>query len=224
MGREPRRVEDCPHRSGPDPGAECGLLRQIAGVAVPVARDACEACCRAFPPSPDELNPVVASLLYDVSSRIIARGGVAGCDRPRAEELNRFAALSVPTEEDCRDVPEGQALARIIPTPRHRSGPDVRAWSVGVTTAPRAVPTLTDCLASLAKAGWDRPRLFVDGDVAIPPDFAHLPRTDRRPQIGAWPNYYLALAELLMREPEADAYLLVQDDALFANLDLRAYL
>jgi hypothetical protein len=228
MGREPRRVEDCPHRSGPDSGARCGLLGQIAGVEVPVARDACEACCRAFPPSEDELNPVVASLLYDVSSRIIARGGVAGCDRARAEELNRLAAQSVPTEDDARDVLEARAevavLDRIVPAPRRRSGPNVRAWSVGVTTAPRAVPTLADCLASLAKAGWDRPRLFIDGDAAIPEAFAHLPRTDRRPQIGAWPNYYLALGEMLMRDPGADAYMLIQDDALFANLDVRAYL
>ncbi len=86
------------------------------------------------------------------------------------------------------------------------------------------MPTLADCLASLAKAGWDRPRLFVDGDVTVPAAAAHLPRTDRRPQIGAWPNYYLALGELLMRDPEADAYMIVQDDSLFADFDVRDYL
>ncbi len=243
MGRDPRRVEDCPHRRpldavGDPSAALCGLLERVTDVddrgLCRVDRDACEACCREFPPSADDLNPVVASLLYALTSRIADRGGVAGCDRPRAEELNRWAALSIPTEEDCRDAPSGLApapdvggpatLDRIIPAPRHRAGPQVRTWSVGVTTAPRGVPTLADCLASLAKAGWDRPRLFVDGDVAVPPEFAHLPQTDRQPVIGAWPNYYLALAELLMREPEADAYMIVQDDSLFADFGVRDYL
>ncbi|HEY2157755.1 MAG TPA: hypothetical protein VGH33_19150 [Isosphaeraceae bacterium] len=229
-----RRVEDCSYRRpSAEADARCGLLARLTGVAdassCTVGRDACEACCRGFPPSEDDLNPVVASLLYDLSSRIVDRGGVAGCDRDRAVELNRWAAQSVPTEEDCRDAPPGldaggSTLDRIVPAPRRRSGPDVRSWSVGVTTAPRAVPTLADCLASLAAAGWKSPRLFVDGDVAIPEAFAHLPRTDRRPQIGAWPNYYLALGELLMRDPEADAYMIVQDDSLFAGFDIRGYL
>jgi len=43
--------------------------------------------------------------------------------------------------------------------------------------------------------------------------------------VGAWPNYYLALAELLMRQPHADAYLMAQDDAVFyGRQDVRAYL
>jgi hypothetical protein len=45
------------------------------------------------------------------------------------------------------------------------------------------------------------------------------------PEVGAWSNYYLAMVELLMRAPEADAILLVQDDVLFYDRqDLRGYL
>lgn len=236
MGRDGRRVEDCPHRlpiAGDGPSSACcGLVRGMSGVEDPglarAGRDACEACCRSFPPTESELNPVVASLLYGLSTAIMERGGVAGCDRPRAEALNRRAVVNLPAEDDYREAPPGfvaaASLDEVLPPPARRSGSRVRSWAVGVTTAPRAVPTLGECLASLAGAGWDRPRLFVDGDVAIPPDFDRLPRTDRSPRIGAWPNYYLALAELLMREPEADAYMIVQDDTLFAGYDIRDYL
>jgi hypothetical protein len=246
MGRIERPVEECPHRCPVSLGdgkglARCGLLATITGVDDPhltcVRYDGCAACSRSFPPSVDELNPVVASLLYDLSSRIIERGGVAGCHVLRARELNRKAAGMLPTEEDLHEAPPGsgrpagqasaapESLFEIIPPPSRRTGPQVKRWAVGVTTAPRQVPTLVETLASLASAGWDRPRLFVDGPVAIPEEFAGLPRTSRDPLMGAWPNYYLSLAELLMREPRADAYLLVQDDVRFATeLPIRDYL
>jgi hypothetical protein len=59
----------------------------------------------------------------------------------------------------------------------------------------------------------------------MPARFSDLPVTLREPRIGAWPNYYLALGELFMRDPDADAYLLIQDDSLFfAHAGLRVYL
>lgn len=91
-------------------------------------------------------------------------------------------------------------------------------WAVGITTAPREVPTLDRCLESLQRAGWQQPRLFVDGRIDRPYD---LPVTLRDPAVGAWPNYYLALMELLQREPDADALMVVQDDAVFYD---RVYL
>jgi hypothetical protein len=233
-----RRVEECLFRR-PLPGetmrAYCGLLANILGMddesLCRVQRDVCEACCRSFPPSAEAMNPVVASMVYERSSQIARQGGVPGCDLGRAEELLRRAQRDIPSEDDCADVAPSRVdggplrVAQIIPTPRHRSGPPIRNWAVGVTTAPRGVATLGLCLESLVRAGWPPARLFVDGEVAIPEVFANLPRTLREPRIGAWPNYYLALAELLMRNPEAEAYLLVQDDSLFCeDGDLREYL
>jgi hypothetical protein len=239
MPQTARQVEDCSYRlplaEGETEIACCGLLEQITGVVdtslCRVRRDACLACCGSFHPNAVEINPIIASLLYGLSTEIMRRGGVEGCDRRKAELVNRFAAEYVPSEADCVDTPAGTeipsssaTLDQIIPAPARRSGHRVRRWAVGVTTAPRPVPTLERCLASLAEAGWDRPRLFSDGEVEIPSRFVSLPRTDRIPQLGAWPSYYLALAELLMREPEADAFLMVQDDVLFADFDVRAYL
>jgi hypothetical protein len=181
------------------------------------------------------LNPVVASLLYQAASEIVKLGGVAGCDRQRSEELIRLAVANLPCDEDLQDRSpadvagparsRSRSFEQLIPRPKHRSGSPVRTWAVGVTTAPREAPTLLECLTSLSRAGWPAPRLFVDGPVPIPDEFADLPRTHREPRLGAWPNYYLALTELLMREPSADAYMIVQDDTLFSSLSgLRVYL
>jgi hypothetical protein len=130
----------------------------------------------------------------------------------------------------CRDWaevpgPGPEPLARLIPAPAPRRGPMVQKWAVGVTTAPRRQETLSWCLDSLFRAGWDAPRLFIDSRIEIASRFAHLPVTLREPAVGAWPSYYLGLAELLLREPAADAYLMVQDDALFYDREnLREYL
>ena len=52
-----------------------------------------------------------------------------------------------------------------------------------------------------------------------------LPVTLRQPSVGAWPNYYLALQELLCRHPDADAVMIVQDDACcYDRENLREYL
>ncbi|HUY88401.1 MAG TPA: hypothetical protein VMV10_06685 [Pirellulales bacterium] len=96
----------------------------------------------------------------------------------------------------------------------------VQSWAVGVTTAPRREPTLARCLKSLAEAGWNEPRLFAEPSVETP---ANLPTSRRDVQLGAFPNWYLGLTELVLREPLADAYLMCQDDVLLAA-SLRAYL
>jgi hypothetical protein len=116
-------------------------------------------------------------------------------------------------------------LIELIPCREGRQGTPVRKWAVGVTTAPRAVPTVDWSLDSLIRAGWDSPRVFQDAPVPLSARSADLPATVRATAIGAWPNYYLGLIELLLREPDADAFLMVQDDALFYDRqDLRSYL
>ena len=80
---------------------------------------------------------------------------------------------------------------------------------------PRRRPTLEWTLDSLARAGWKQARLFVDSAVTLPGRYADYPVTYREPKLGIWPNFYLGLTELVMRDPHADAYLMVQDDVIF---------
>jgi hypothetical protein len=148
--------------------------------------------------------------------------------RRRAEQLLDIDAQQVvPHEQRAALAPQqaGATLREILPLPRLRSGSVVQQWAVGVTTAPRRQATLEKCLDSLSRAGWPRPVLLADGRVAVPEPFRSLPAASRDEPLGAWPHYYLSLTELLMREPLADAYMLVQDDALFfAGENVREYL
>jgi hypothetical protein len=97
-------------------------------------------------------------------------------------------------------------------------------WACAVTTCPERRKSLGRTLASL-KAGGFAPRLFVDGD----PDGASwqrelsCPVTCRDVAARTAANWTLALAELLLRRPDADAYAVFQDDLLCVR-NLRAYL
>jgi hypothetical protein len=229
-------VEACRRRAGvrADGGREwasCALVGEITGLPprfCQVERAACEACCLSFVPTAEKPNPVVASLVYEAARRVIAEGGVPECTVGRAEGLRAASADHVPVVDLEVEPPPAPAepdgpLASLIPPPTRRHGA-VRSWAVGVTTAPRRRPTLEACLESLARAGWDEPVLFLDA-VDAPGRFAHLPGTARDVRVGAWPNYCLGLWELLLRRPDADAFLMVQDDALFTDRgDVRGYL
>jgi len=236
-GLTPQTPETCRYRK-PDSAAgagaaECGLLKELladlAGASPQVELPDCEACCRSFPPSPSALNPVISSLLYGRAHDLLQSGCVSA-GQALARRAERFLdivasgppATTNPASIDARFSP---SLLDLLPFPRRRCGPVVRHWAVGVTTAPRRQATLERCLDSLVRAGWPRPVLLADGSVAIAERFRCLPSTCRDEPVGAWPHYYFAMTELLMREPLADAYMLVQDDALFFDREnVREYL
>lgn len=97
-------------------------------------------------------------------------------------------------------------------------------WSYGVTTVPqrRDDGTLAKTLKSLAAAGFDRPRLFVDGAAGGFEEFG-LDVTYRWPLVRVFGNWVLSMWELYLRQPSADRYAIFQDDALFCS-NLRPYL
>jgi hypothetical protein len=96
-------------------------------------------------------------------------------------------------------------------------------WAYGVTTVPiRRDDLLVRTLTSLRNAGFDRPRLFVDGPPGTHDDLS-LPVAYRGEQVRTFGNFYLALLELLIREPTADRYAVFQDDLVIYN-NARAYL
>jgi hypothetical protein len=99
----------------------------------------------------------------------------------------------------------------------------IRRWAVGLTTAPRAAPTLERTLKSVAAAGWSELRIFAEPGSEIPVGPAHVSVTWRESTVGAWPNWWLGLAELYQRDPQADAYLMLQDDLVCCR-NVRSYL
>ena len=237
---KPPTVSSCRHRSNVSTAADgvetasCALVRAVIAAEDDawhrVRRDACKACCRSFPPTTGRANPVVAALVYEAGSRIIREGGVQGCDPGRAEAARGSVLdqldLDTPEEERPPDLAPTAGVAAALPgLPTGRSRGRVQSWAVGVTTAPRRQETLERTLEALAEAGWAQPAVFVDSAVNFPERFAHLPGTFRDARLGAWPSYYLALAELMLRWPEADALLVAQDDIAFpTGVNVREYL
>jgi len=222
-------IEGCPYRrAGVERGgvetARCELIEEFLGKrddgSCVVDRGVCESCCQSFPPSAYNPNPVVASLLYSRASRLAASLSPGDeANRLRSVADRAHDRLDVIYAEPVPTIPAAgigaRALAALVPPPASRHGRRVRDWAVGVTTAPRVQPVLRTCLESLTRAGWERPDLFIDAAVNIPEPYDRLPSTFRDERVGAWPNYYLTLTELLLKHPRADVYMVVQDDALF---------
>jgi glycosyltransferase involved in cell wall biosynthesis len=100
-------------------------------------------------------------------------------------------------------------------------------WAYGVTTVPeRFAELLPRTLASLSQAGFDSPRLFVDGVTDIPPQYRELrgyAASFRYPKVRTFGNWILSLWELYLRDPTADRYAIFQDDFVTYR-NLREYL
>jgi hypothetical protein len=99
-------------------------------------------------------------------------------------------------------------------------------YAYGITTVPERRETLFQrTLASLKQAGFDTPRIFVDGDSDTDSwrgEFG-LEVTSHYPKIRTFGNWILGLAELYIRNPHVDRYCIFQDDFVTYK-NLRLYL
>lgn len=117
--------------------------------------------------------------------------------------------------EECRQCPDYD---------RSLAAGGVATWAVGVVAAPRAEATLERSLRSLVAAGWEEGILFAEPRTPKPdPLPASFLWVERALPLGAWANWLLALEELTLRYPRADAFLICQDDVLYCR-GLRRYL
>lgn len=103
------------------------------------------------------------------------------------------------------------------------SSRNINFWSVGITTAPRKRPTLFQTIQSLRAAGWQKLQLYAEPGVELPESDRDLFISQRSVRLGAFPNWYLSLTEMVLRDPKVEAYLICQDDVLFSQ-NTRDYL
>ena len=98
-------------------------------------------------------------------------------------------------------------------------------WMSGITTVPeRFNSLLPQTLQSVTRAGFTIDRVFVDGGgKQIPSYLDSIPLTLRDPTIRTFGNWVLGIAELYIREPTADRYIMFQDD-LVIGLNVKSYL
>jgi len=92
-------------------------------------------------------------------------------------------------------------------------------WSYGVMTVPsRRETTLPFTLETLEKAGFDQPRLFIDG-ARDDSEYRHLGlrTTCHFPTIRTAANWTLALYELYTRDPAANRFAVFQDDIVICK-------
>lgn len=108
---------------------------------------------------------------------------------------------------------------------RRRHNQPVR-YAYGITTVPERRDThFPVTLQSLRDAGFDAPRLFVDGDTDAESwrRQYNLEVSTRYPTIRTFGNWILALGELYIRDAWADRYAIFQDDFITYK-NLREYL
>jgi hypothetical protein len=152
------------------------------------------------------------------------RTAVHECHHP-AHDLTTEATCTACLDWSSMHNSQGVELASILPRPPswHNSSPN--QWAVGMTTAPRRIPTLETSLDYLKRAGWSDVRLAVDGAASLPPTRNVADITLRAPAVGAWPNFYLTLLELTLGQPDANTIMMVQDDVQFYDREnVREYL
>lgn len=126
------------------------------------------------------------------------------------------------------DVEIARRLALIVPPPEKRQPPrKALKWAVGIVAAPRGegkVSYLTQCLLSVARAGFPRPWIFAEPGTPIPEGYDG-PVTVNGDRLGVFPNYLQACWTLRHSQRTADcnAYVLMEDDVALAR-GLRRYL
>ncbi len=103
-------------------------------------------------------------------------------------------------------------------------------WAYGVTTVIQRFDTLLPkTMASLKEAGFPTPHLFVDGAMLGQHQMWEnrwpgcIATVRVPPSLGVVGNFILGLYEMVIREPETDYYLMVQDDVVLYK-NLRPYL
>jgi len=179
----------------------CTLLGEMTGLSVKeacrVEYDACKTCCQYPLPSPASINPVIASLLYRVTTEAVEGDGLSSSEIARMLQVQRYSQNYFASEND---------LSAYSPS----SGKIV--WAAGLVTAPRSKPTIHHALKSLQAAGFDEIHIFAEPDSWIPRKFRHLPVTVHGRTLGTVGNFYTSLATLSMTQPRADCYVIFQDD------------
>lgn len=99
-------------------------------------------------------------------------------------------------------------------------------WACLVTTVPeRATKLLPKTLDSIKAAGFPEPRLSIDGAQHECVEYDDYKPTDsyRNPRLRPWGNWLLSAVELYIRNPNADRYVIFQDDVMMYR-NLREYL
>lgn len=106
--------------------------------------------------------------------------------------------------------------------PKNNKYGQIKKWAVGITTSPRKYPTITKTIKALEGAGWNEGTIFAE-----PGEYGHnnqnWPYVYRHKNAGIFGNWMLGLYELFIRNIDADAFFMIQDDIVISP-NTREYL
>lgn len=92
---------------------------------------------------------------------------------------------------------------------------NIEKWAVGITTSARKHPTIVKTIKALEHAGWDTGMIFAEPgsyiDCGSNWDYVY-----RSKQTGIFGNWILGLYELFIRNINADAFFMTQDDIVMS--------
>lgn len=159
--------------------------------------------------------------------------------KPRME-VNKRIILKEKIEQKLNQGARQQNQSQKVSTVLSRSKlkPNELNWTCALTTVPiRRTTTLTKTLESIIQAGFPIPQLYIDvqpnKEGAYPylpdllkeytTDFPNIPITLHTTNIRTFGNWYLALLETYIREPQADRYVFFQDDIILSQ-NVREYI
>lgn len=95
---------------------------------------------------------------------------------------------------------------------RRRKRGDKIVWAVGITTAPRKIPTLMHAVLGAKLNGWE-PTIFAEPDSPLD-GIGETPVVQNETRLGIWWNWVHAAQRLLDDNPDATHILTLQDDCV----------
>ncbi|MFV0445679.1 MAG: glycosyltransferase family 2 protein [Planctomycetaceae bacterium] len=150
-----------------------------------------------------------------VHGECVLRGSVHGRD-----EFGSTVRLATCASCHDRAAPNESDAAPPESSRRHPLRKHVTRFAVGITSAPRRIPTVAESARSIRAAGFE-PIIFAEpGTNGLPSGFEIVHRPQK---LGCFHNYLQTLRDLLQRSPSAQAIVIFQDDAEAAP-ELREFL
>jgi len=210
----------------------CGFVQEFLrledSLRCQVDDNTCRACSRCLN-SPNDVNPVKASLIFRIAGEIVRSGGAPGCSARQAEIVRsrivnhlgtvvagRPEIIFPPMKGGSTEVAESSARGD-AERPSAR-----RIWMVGMLTAARTKSCLVGALNSLSEAGFQDVHLFAEPGSSVPDHPALGSVTVHRQRLGNLANFLTSLTDLYQRSDSAECFAVFQDD-IIASANLRAW-
>ncbi len=208
-----REVEECPHRviraltPEKEEDANCAVVGRILGPSLEhlsrVNASVCRACCEYTVPSPNRLNPVVASVIFGAAGQVVDDVDASWRQHEDAARSQTWVKEQL---QFVRHPSDDRSRPGRVPSESQLQ------WVVGVITPPCHHSTLNQRLRGLQTAGFSVVHIFAEPGSSIPDQFSHLPRTVHERPLSYRTRIIAALASLFAARPKADAYALFGDN------------